>query len=313
MAIVNSHRTHLVLIATGLLGLCSFAFAIQEKPKKEQPVGVPVLWQEPKDIATRNLYLGPGGEAMKPNLSNVTIIEEKESGSRSLKFRVRDGSGRAWQAKVGDETRAETAANRLVWATGYYTDVTYLEPSVAIEGRGTLRNVRFEARPKAIKRLNEWSWEDNPFLGSTEVQGLKVLLALLENWNLKNENNKIIFAGDDETARAELRFIVSDFDVRQDKAVNSPSFWYRIDSKASGARFIERVKENLVEFNYNGPHKERLAGITVAQAKWIGNWLSRLTDQQIRDALRAANFGSEESKTIEKELRGRINELNALK
>src|SRR6185503_13770244 len=107
------------------------------------------LWREPSDIASRNLYLGPGGEAMKPDLKKVTLIEEKET-SRSAKFRVRDALGREWMVKVGGDAQAEVAASRIVWAVGYYTDVSYLVPRVEIAGRGIFENARFEARSKGI-------------------------------------------------------------------------------------------------------------------------------------------------------------------
>src|SRR5712692_6434380 len=126
----------------------------QDKSKKIEPIprGTPVLWREPTDIATRNLYLGQGGEAMKPDLSKVTLIR-KEIGGYSTKYRVRDGSGRVWVAKLGKESQAETAASRLMWAVGYFSDVNYLVPSVRVEGLNkTLENVRFGARPKEFKR-----------------------------------------------------------------------------------------------------------------------------------------------------------------
>jgi len=55
--------------------------AKKKKPKpKAVPVGTPVLWREPTDIASRDLYLGPGGEAMKPDLSQVTFISNETRG-----------------------------------------------------------------------------------------------------------------------------------------------------------------------------------------------------------------------------------------
>jgi hypothetical protein len=305
-----------ILATVFILGITSFSFAVQDKPKKEAPLGTPVLWREPSDIASRNLYLGPGGEAMKPNLSKVAIVEEKESGD-ALKFRVRDGSGREWQIKVGGEAQAETAAARLVWAAGYYTDISYLAPRVEIEGKGTFENVRFEARSKGIKRLDEWLWNDNPFLGTEELQGLKVLLALLDNWNLKNENNKILFVREDEAGKSELRYIISDLDTKLDKTGKLPGLWGKVragsrDESALKARFIDGVKDGLINFGYSGRHKERLSDITVAQARWIGEWLSKLSDQQIKDACRAGNFTPEESQVLAAAIRARINELVSL-
>ena len=304
-----------------VLIFCSLSVAVislflaaqaQERPQDEKakaPIGTPVLWREPSDIASRNLYLGPGGEAMKPDLNKVTFIEEKET-SRSAKFRVRDALGREWMVKVGGDAQAEVAASRIVWAVGYYTDVSYLVTRVEITGKGTFENARFEARSKGIKRLDEWMWDDNPFSGTNEFQGLKVLLALLDNWNLKNENTKVLFVREDEAARSELRYIISDFDVKFDKAESWPSVWHApLVKSATAAKFIVKVKDNIIDFGYTGKHKERLAGITIAQAKWIGIWLARLSDGQLRDALRAGNYSPDEIQFLEKTLRSRINEL----
>src|SRR3712207_4208548 len=89
----------------------------KEKKKKEAPRGTPVLGRTPGDIPRLDLFLGPGGAAMRPDLSRLTFIEE-EKGGYSKKYRVRDGRGRVWVAKVGKEAQPETAASRLVWAAG---------------------------------------------------------------------------------------------------------------------------------------------------------------------------------------------------
>jgi hypothetical protein len=287
----------------------------QERQRVEKainPLGTPVLWREPSDIASRNLYLGPGGEALKPDLSKVTLVEEKESAT-AAKFRVRDGSGREWMMKVGGEAQAEVAAGRIVWAVGYYTDVTYLVPQVQVAGKGTFENARFEARPKGFKRLEEWMWDENPFVGNPEFQGLKVLLALLDNWNLKNENTRIVFVRDDEAGRSELRYIISDFDVNLDKTAVAPSMWHAATGRSAGARFIDKVNDNLIDFGYRGKHQERLSGITVAQARWIGANLAKLSRQQIHDAFRAGNYNADEIQSLAKIVRARIDELAGLK
>jgi hypothetical protein len=300
--------TWTVPVAMSFLLLIAAAQEKQRVQKTTAPLGTPVLWREPWDISARNLFLGPGGEAMKPDRNKVTFIEEKESGG-SVKFRVRDGAGREWMVKVGGEAQAEVAAGRIVWAVGYYTDVSYLVPRVEIAGKGSFENARFEARSKGIKRLDEWMWDDNPFVGTNELQGLKILLALLDNWNLKNENNKTLFVREDEAGNSELRYIISDFDVKFDKTGVSPSVWHTAPGKPAAAKFIEKIQDNLIGFGYNGKHNERFAGITVTQAKWLGGWLARLSEGQLRDALRAGNYNAEQTQFLEKALRSRINEL----
>ena len=128
----------------------SILFGQKNKNKQPPPEGTPVLWREPADIASRDLFLGPGGESMKPDLTKVTFLRDVTK-SYSTKYRVRDGVGNEWVVKVGREAQSETAANRLVWAAGYFTDVTYLAARVEIQGKGTFENARFEARPKNIK------------------------------------------------------------------------------------------------------------------------------------------------------------------
>ena len=99
----------------------------EHKSKNDKPIphGHAVLWREPKDIGSRNLYLGPGGEKMMPDLSHVTLIE-KEKGGYSTKYRVRDGSGREWVVKAGKEAQSETAASRLMWGVGYNSECSFL-------------------------------------------------------------------------------------------------------------------------------------------------------------------------------------------
>ncbi|MGH9903093.1 MAG: hypothetical protein ACRD68_14900, partial [Pyrinomonadaceae bacterium] len=110
-------RTLVALTIIFASSLSSPAFAVQDESKKKEkkptPTGARVLWREPTDIASRDLFLGPGGAAMKPDLRRVTFIKE-EKGGFSTKYRVRDASGREWVAKIGREAQSETAAVRLV-------------------------------------------------------------------------------------------------------------------------------------------------------------------------------------------------------
>ncbi len=175
-----------------------------KKVKKPDPTGAPVLWREPADIASRDLLLGPGGEAMRPDLSKITFIKQ-ETGGWSTKYRVSDAAGREWVAKVGPEAQSETAAVRLVWGVGYVTEINYLAPCVRIEGAPKasskiercqgdgFANVRFEARPKEYDRLDIWKWDANPFKDTKELKGLVVMMALLNNWDIKDDNNQLIY------------------------------------------------------------------------------------------------------------------------
>lgn len=283
---------------------------------REDVTGTPVMWRAPADIAARNLFLGPGGATMQPDLSRVTLIE-RQTGGHSTKFRVRDGSGREWIAKIGFEAQPETAAVRLVWAAGYETEINYLAPHVNIEGAGSFNNVRFEARHEGVKRVGNWRWTDNPFVGTRELQGLKVLMAMLNNWDIKDVNNQVLRVKD-ERGGHELRYVISDLGSTFGKTGNPlPFFWKFSRSRNKPkdferAKFVVGVKKGRVQFRYNGKDRALFKDITVDQARWIGSLLARLSDRQIADAFRAANYRPEEVQGLTLAMRQRINELNAL-
>jgi hypothetical protein len=294
--------------------LLPFSLVAQsDQPGKDKQLGVTGgrLWQEPSDIATRDLRLGPGGAEMQPDLSQVTYLETPRGGA-STKYRVRDGAGREWVAKIGKEAQSETAAARLLWAVGYFTDITYLVPRVEIKGKGTFENVRFEARPQHTERLGEWKWEQNPFVGTPEFQGLKVMMLLLNNWDIKDVNNQILQVRQAPDEQAQIHYIVSDLGATFGKT-SGLFFGTRNDPRTyAKTRFIEEVKDNQVDFDYSGKRGELFRDITVAQAQWIGNWLSRLSAEQIKDAFRAANYRPEEVELLAGVIQARIKDLTAL-
>ncbi|HEY6243462.1 MAG TPA: hypothetical protein VIX17_05935 [Pyrinomonadaceae bacterium] len=284
------------------------------KPKdKKLPKGTPVLWRQPSDIATRDLYLGPGGESMRPDLRRITFIKE-EKGGYSKKYRVKDASGREWVAKIGKEAQSETSAVRLLWGLGYLTEVNYLVPRVTILGKGTFNNVRFEARPKGWKRLDDWKWSRNPFNGTPELQGLKIMMALINNWDLKDSNNKIVYVEKND----ELRYIISDLGATFGHASTTPLLWRITRSrnnppKYAKTKFLEKVKGDRVSIHFGGKNRGLLKNISVRDAEWIATLLSQLSDQQIRDAFRAANYSPADVDLLASTVRNRAEELASLR
>jgi hypothetical protein len=174
----------------GSPGSAFSAASAQKKSEKEPPTGKAIMWEQ-VNVAERDLFLGPGGEEMRPDLSKITFIKEEKKGA-SKKYRIKDGAGRVWVAKIGREAKPETAAVRLLWALGYKTEVNYLVPSLTIPGKGTFQDVRLEARPEEIDRLDEWKWKDNPCIGTKEFQGLKMMMVLFKNWDIVDVQNKIL-------------------------------------------------------------------------------------------------------------------------
>ena len=306
-----------VSVAILILFLSLIAWPLEAVAKKKKPIpkGTPVLWRAPEDIASRDLYLGPGGAAMKPSLRRVKFIKE-EKGGYSKKFRIRDAAGRVWVAKVGKEAQSETAAVRLLWAVGYETEINYLVPRLRIPRQGTFENVRLEARPRSLKRLDEWKWEENPFVDSNEFQGLKTMMVLFNNWDIKNSNNVVIFAHGREGN--ELRYVISDLGTTFGKTGTLPVIWRFTRNRNNPedyekAKFIEGVHDNnTVNFRFSGKKREIFDDITVPQAKWLGELLASLTPDQIKDAFRAANYNPEEIGILTEAVQDRIEQLRSL-
>jgi hypothetical protein len=302
-----------------LMLVLSFPVAAQDEKKKDDKdksvkkelTGKPVMWREPTDLESRNLLLGAGGEEMKPDISRLTFIEQK-TGGFSTKYRVKDAKGNEWIAKIGKEAQTDTAANRLLWALGYETEIAYLVPHAKIEGKGEFDNVRLEARPASVKRAGNWMWENNPFMNAPEFRGLKILMVMLNNWDMKDDNNEILAPKGDTSAEAELRYIISDLGATFGK---TGGFLSRSRNKPSDyvkAEFIKKVNGDVIDFSYSGKNQKLFEGITVADARWLSNLLKRLSDDQIKDAFRAANYSAEEVDLLAGEFRERINALAKL-
>jgi hypothetical protein len=115
------------------------------------------MW-EPVTTKSLDLYAGPGGDSMMPDVSKVTFIKEEKKGANK-KYRIKDANGRVWVAKLGREARPETAACVCCTDSGYKNVVNYLVPTLTIPGKGTFKNVRLEARPDDVERIGEWKWQ----------------------------------------------------------------------------------------------------------------------------------------------------------
>lgn len=301
-------------LRVGLAVFCLLALApAATAQKKNQPRGRPVLWRDHANVSALDLYWGPGGRHGRPDLRRLTFMEE-EKGGFSTKYRVRDARGRVWVAKVGKEAQSETAATRLLWAAGYMVETTYLAPRATIPGRGTFENVRFEARGGGIKREGDWKWDENPFEGTREFQGLKVLMVVLNNWDIKDSNNVLL-----ALPNGELRYAISDLGATLGDTGKWPLLWRFTRSRNdpagfSGDKLIDEVKEDgRVDFEFSGKQRGMFNDITVSEARWAGSLLARYSDRQLAAAFRAANYTPAEVRVLTRALRSRVNELTSLR
>src|ERR1051326_5993411 len=81
-----------------------------------------------------------------------------------------------------------------------------------VEPGGLLHNVRLKRDPNG-KKIETWQWRHNPFTDTRELDGLRVMMALINNWDLKNQNTAIYSmkrdAEEPEGSR-QTRYMISD-------------------------------------------------------------------------------------------------------
>lgn len=325
-----------------ILSLCMPVSAQQadgKKSKSEKKAAAakapPVLWRDPGDIASRDLRYGPGSPDRMPK-GRLTFVEEDMTGVNP-KFDVRDEAGVLWRVKPGAEARAETAATRLLWAMGYFADEDYFLPEIRVERMptklqrgqefvskdGVVKGVRLERRPEGRKKLGVWSWSDNPFQGTRQLNGLRVMMALINNWDLKKENNAIYLEG------GERRYLVSDVGATFGRSGNTFRRTKDNLEQYSESKFIRSADKEGVDFHLaSNPHplnavifphwielrkrENVVKNIPQKDARWIGQMLSRLSTEQIHDCFLASGYSQEEADGFTQAVQERIHELNSL-
>lgn len=279
--------------------------------ESKAPVGASpaVIWREPTDIQSRNLFYGPGGPEHQPH-GKLAFIEEDFKGVNP-KFDVRDEDGIRWGVKLGNEAKPEVAATRLVWAVGYFTNEDYYLPELKVGGlqlkRGQelinhskINGVRLKRHNKSEHQIANWGWDKNPFVGSKELDGLKVMMEVICNVDLKSLNQHVY----DEDG-IEQRYIAADLGSSFGMCGKTMFYTKGKLKDFQSKPLIQNAGPEYVDF-------WRFKHIPREHAKWIGGYLAQLSDQQISDAFRAAGFGDEEVEGFAAKVREKIIELARL-
>ena len=336
-------RLHPVIACTSfLLFFAASSAGVASGPRKasDDRVGLPsmveTLWQDPGPIATLDLVNGVGDKAHVPNAAGKFTFASEDDTATSPKFDVTDEAGVVWKVKLGDESKPETAATRFLWAAGYLVDeVYYLETMTVTDlpelkrGRefvspgGTVRGARLERRRPKDTKSGEWDWFENPFVGTKELNGLRVMMSLLNSWDLKKINNAVYMVG------GERHYMVSDLGGTFGKTGDALTRTKGAPKDYDESKFIAKAMPDAIDFVlHSRPHflgvvdvanyreRTKMEQITKdiprADVKWLAGRLSLLTDAQIRDGFRAAGFVGADLDTLSRVMRRRIAELGAL-
>ena len=293
------------------------------------------IWRAPGDVERLDLAAGPGGKDGAP-VSPYTFLEEHLTGSQPC-VSVRDAHARTWRVKWGNEVQVESLATRLAWAAGYFVETTYYVPDGYIAGCGSLqraaqsvddaghfRDARFELDEEGvIKHFDEhsWAWNDNPFVGSRELNGLKIVMMWLSNWDAKDVrdvargSNTAIFEYPGRDGLREARYLIIDWGGALGRwgSLVRRGRWDCEGFAAEGDALVQGVDGDLVQFGYSGQRTADIAeGIQVSDVQWLMNTLGRLTDVQIAAAVAASGGTPDEVACFTKALRDRLDRLAAI-
>lgn len=282
------------------------------------------LWQNPGRVESIDL-----GVATTPPKPPYTFLRE-ETSQTSPKVFVRDAAGVEWRVKGGLDVKPETFITRFVTALGYYAETTYFfaEGSIRnvpplgrasgfIKPDGSFTWASFEKIEPGAKFVGTWSWNDPPFKGTPELNGLKILVMLFSNWD--NKDSRDIGKGSNTSI---LQFA----DGRQVLFVNdwgqSLGSWGRFFGRAhwncpayveQTPSFTAGVKSGLVQFGFGGEHTGDFKNdIRVDDVRWLMKYLGRITDAQIRIGLRAAGASRKDEECFTGALRNRIEQLRRI-
>jgi hypothetical protein len=140
-----------------------------------------------------------------------------------------------------------------------------------------------------------------------------MMMVFMNNWDVLDLQNKVLQVGDQQ------HYIVSDLGrtfgrlgnnnlpliYRMGRRTGSPGHYTETD-------FIDKVDEGEVKLAYKGKNRGLFdEGFTVEDAAWLADRFQSLSDKQIADAFRAANYSPEEIDVFVEAVRRRINELES--
>jgi hypothetical protein len=305
-----------------LLLLLAATVCAQERAPK-------IIWREPKAMTVQDWVCGPGGCDNTP--APPFELKKEDPGGTNPKVQVRDAKGREWSVKFGGEVIPECFGSRFANALGYFAEPTYFVGSGKLEkmqtlkrsrrfirSDGTFARARFELRGQSDLKFLEgqqWGWSANPFVGTHELAGLKIVLMLLSNWDAKDTRE-----GDDANTgvfrvtgggRDVLFYGVFDWGaslgrwgraMRRDQSDCAGFAW---DTPG----FFRIGGGNRLEWGYDGKHAEDMKNVTIDDVRWLLPYLDRVQRAQLVAGLKASGATERQAGCWAGSLESRIQQL----
>jgi len=322
-------RLGIAALGVGLLGAACATPTLHYPANGTTPPPLRELWQEPRDLQKRDLFYGVGGREHVPNPRAIYHFESADTTGASRGYKARDDSGMKWDIKLGNEVQPEIVVSRLLWAIGFHQPpVYYMPPGWTISGgpgwvegaHGPQNGARF--RPRLYKTIGEeWSWYDNPFVGTRPFKGLVLANLIVANWDYKADNNRI-YRVKPPIGDASRVFVVQDLGASLGMQTPHSIHLLRLRSLRGSVNriedfertgFIRSVHGDRVEFEYQDRLDPGLfENISPADVRWVCDLFSRISDRQWNDAFRAAGYQQELRERFIKKIKEKIAQGAAL-
>jgi hypothetical protein len=232
--------------------------------------------------------------------------------------------------KFGAEVHGDTFAPRLLNAVGYAAEPTFFMQSGSITSAhdlkrakhyiskaGSFQSARFKLhQPRDKTDLDDpsWSWVENPFVGTHELGGLKILIMLMSNWDTKDardgqgSNNKMI----DPPANPSPWYAVTDWGA----SFGTCGGFFKRDRwdwngyRAQTAGFVRVAQNGAIEWGFKGKHdRDITAGVGLEDSRWLVHYLSRITDANLRAGMTASGASAEVASEFARSMQERIVQL----
>lgn len=302
-----------VTIAFGIAA-CGGAIAIRPPDHAPSATEIRQLWIDPGTEA-RDLFWGIDGHKYAPNAEAVYRFKEREASSFSTKYTLEDPDGVEWSAKLGPEAQTEVVLSRVLWGLGFHQQPIYYLPSWTLRRDGATQaesEARFRPKLKEFDRLDEyWWWQQNPLVGTRELNGLLVVLLMFNSTDLKNDNNSI-YKLREPIDGVNRWFVVRDIGA----ALGETGRMYPERNCLECFErhgFITAIEGESVSFDYQGLHRELISMIHPADVRWAAERMQRLTDKQWHDAFRAGNYSDSDADRFIRKLKEKIDDGLALR
>ena len=308
-------RAALVLLTALGLSACrtpKIQSTLDGRPSADQ---LAQLWVEPE--RGRDLFYGVGGQKLAPDPSaKYTVIEIKRGGF-SRGYTVTGPGDREWSVKFPPEAGTEVIASRIFWGIGYHQPPVYLLRKWTAE-KATSPNPQLPARFRekdpdlhGLEAGDSWSYYQNPFVGTREMNGLLTLQAMLGNSDLKDEQN-VIYSLASEHEGTRRWYVARDLGhtFGRTGVIDAPRGDIEVFEQTP---FILGVENGHVRFDYRGRHKALFEEISPADVRWICERLAKLTDEQWHDAFRAGGIDRQVADRFIRRMKQKISEGLALK